>query len=178
MNKRVKRFWWPRFFWVGFLVFLLPAFGFSQSFQPFEVENRTNKIMSFPCSKCHNGNKIITKYNIKKPFHDIQIKHKVGNRNCYDCHSNHNYNMLTLRTGKEVSFNTSQNLCGQCHGIVKRDWDLGIHGKRLGGWMKNYRKMLCIECHNPHNPTFPKMQALPLLKGEDKFNSFINKEKK
>ena len=49
-------------------------------------------------------------------------------------------------------------LCGQCHGIVKRNWDRGMHGKQVGGW-KNSSRMECVRCHNPHDPKFKKMKA-------------------
>ncbi len=60
----------------------------------------------------------------------------------------------------------SQLLCGECHGPILRDWDQGIHGKTVGYWDPEQGdeemtvRLLCVECHLPHNPTFAPMMPL------------------
>lgn len=86
------------------------------------------------------------------------IKHFPEASKCATCHiradDNTNFRLLT---GDKA--NSVPEMCGQCHGIVKRDWDLGIHGKQVGGW-KQSTPLVCTSCHNPHDPKFKLMKAL------------------
>ncbi|MCX6548617.1 MAG: hypothetical protein NTW40_11345, partial [Acidobacteria bacterium] len=68
---------------------------------------------------------------------------------------------LHLANGKLVSFNTSYQLCGQCHGDKLRDWRVGIHGKRTGMWNGAKQYLLCVHCHNPHSTHFKPLKPMP-----------------
>ena len=114
-----------------------------------------------PCTTCHNGKTVPVPKN-KKPrpiqFHQnivpdsLQLMHGRGSIWCLDCHSTTNRDKLISHRDEEISFNQPQKLCGKCHGEVYRDWRDGIHGKRIGSWMKGGKKRwwVCTECHDPH----------------------------
>lgn len=113
------------------------------------------------CAFCHNG-KIVPFPKNKKPRlivmhqdiveNSLQLMHGRAAFWCLDCHSATNRNKLIDHMGNEISFNQPQKLCGKCHGEVYIDWRMGIHGKRIGSWLKGSKKRwwVCTECHNPH----------------------------
>jgi hypothetical protein len=84
---------------------------------------------------------------------------------CLKCHFTERSGDLHLLTGERVGASDVPRLCGQCHGIRKRDWDKNLHGKTVGGWQRQEgsqaRKLACIECHQAHKPKFPIMAAKP-----------------
>ncbi len=93
--------------------------------------------------------------------------HGGGNIWCLNCHDEKDRDKLIKLNGEKITFNQSHLLCGECHGSILTDWDRGIHGKTTGYWSAaldsdgiSVRK-LCVECHNPHDPPFPPMRALP-----------------
>ncbi|MFH2052145.1 MAG: hypothetical protein ABIK96_06720 [bacterium] len=93
--------------------------------------------------------------------------HGGGNIWCLNCHNDPDRNKLVKLNGETLTFNDSHLLCGECHGSILADWDLGIHGKSTGFWNIDLdeagvsQKKLCVECHNPHAPAFPAVKALP-----------------
>jgi len=132
------------------------------------------------CNTCHDG-KIVPYPKNNEPrligmhqdvvANSLQLMHGRGTMWCLDCHSAKNRNKLVDRHGNEISFNQPQKLCGGCHGAHYIDWRNGIHGKRIGSWVKGGKKRwwVCTECHNPHtvqvarfNPLKPEPRpALP-----------------
>ncbi len=116
----------------------------------------------FPCSQCHRGmpvNKHPRKLQMHQEIAD-NFKHMPGGW-CFDCHNPDNRDKLRLANGKLVSFKKSYILCGQCHGVVLRDWKVGLHGKRTGMWNGKKEYRLCVNCHWPHNPPFKAIKPLP-----------------
>ncbi len=113
------------------------------------------------CKTCHDGKIVPTPKN-KKPRlismhqdivnNSLELMHGRGAIWCLDCHSATNRNHLVDREGNEFSFNQPQKLCGSCHGENYIDWRAGVHGKRIGSWVKGGKKRwwVCTECHNPH----------------------------
>lgn len=124
--------------------------------------NLFSKAEELSCNKCH------LKSSIKKFDSDeIKIKHQFDSKHisyfkCAHCHFENNMNLLVLKTGDLLEFQKSSYLCGQCHGIVFRDWTIGLHGKKGGGWIKQSNRWNCTQCHNPHHPTIPPMEAFPI----------------
>lgn len=106
------------------------------------------------CETCHEQG-------ITAPHANVVLHHAEEQRGCLDCHDRNNRDVLHLANGAPVSFDESFRLCGQCHGPRLRDWKLGLHGKRLGGWEGGQEALLCAHCHNPHSPRFPLMTPLP-----------------
>ena len=129
--------------------------------QKVTIIEREGRIRNFPCSECHKkvAPETMSKDGTKKHT-DIVLKHFPGMNKCQLCHDPYNMDQLKRITLEPVSFNTSQEICGQCHGEKKRDWDMGAHGKIVGGWMGVAQKISCVGCHNPHTPWRPKMQAM------------------
>ena len=80
---------------------------------------------------------------------------------CYQCHSKDKMDLLVLQDGKTVTIDDSHLLCGECHSLVKRDWDKAIHGKQVGSWSGTKHRYTCADCHDPHKPKRDKMKARP-----------------
>ena len=115
----------------------------------------------FPCSECH-AEMEVNETRRELDFHeDIILHHAEGQRWCLDCHNPADRDKLRLANGQAISFETSYNLCGQCHGTIFRDWKAGIHGKRTGFWNGKKQYRLCVHCHNPHSPRYEPIEPLP-----------------
>jgi hypothetical protein len=129
--------------------------------QRVSVIEREGRVRDFPCTECHNNvvPENMSKDGTKK-HKDIVVNHYPGMDKCQLCHDPYDMNQLKRMTQEPVSFNASQEICGQCHGEKKRDWEMGAHGKTVGGWMGAAQKLSCVGCHNPHAPRRPTMQAM------------------
>jgi len=117
----------------------------------------------FPCSQCHDKMKPpnlkprpMTEYHV-----EIVLHHAESQRWCTDCHNPNNRDKLRLNSGELIDFTESYRLCGQCHGDKYRDWKAGIHGKRTGYWNGDKQYLLCVHCHNPHDPKFKALTPMP-----------------
>lgn len=116
----------------------------------------------FPCSQCHGYMKPNPQRRILKDYHeDIVLHHAEGQRWCTDCHNLLNRDKLRLVSGELLDFSESYRLCGQCHGDKFRDWKVGVHGKRTGYWNGDKQYLLCVHCHNPHDPKFKPLKPMP-----------------
>lgn len=122
----------------------------------------------FPCTECHVEKDLPTNPNrrtLVDAHDDIVLKHDESNRWCLDCHDAGNRDQLHLASGEPVRFEESYRVCGQCHGEKYRDWRFGVHGRRIGQWNGAKEYLLCVHCHNPHQPRFkalaPKAAPLP-----------------
>ena len=107
----------------------------------------------FPCSQCHDGKGDRTKRVLG--FHeDVQARfaHQRSRRWCLGCHDFEDRDALHLSGGERIPFAKSYALCAQCHYAKYRDWRLGIHGKRVGRWEGPKTYLLCVHCHDPHEP--------------------------
>lgn len=102
-------------------------------------------------------------------FHQGLAIHHGGN-SCLSCHNPDDYDSLRLADGRRVAFADSIELCSQCHGPQRRDYDRGAHGGMNGYWdlSRGGRvRNTCIDCHDPH---VPKYQALlPMPHARDRF---------
>jgi hypothetical protein len=117
----------------------------------------------FPCTRCHDkpDDSNPTPRILLAMHSDVRLVHGSREQWCYDCHNPSNRDMLRLAGGRLVSFETSYELCGQCHGEKLRDWRVGIHGRRIGCWNGPRQYLLCVNCHNPHSPHFKPLHPLP-----------------
>ncbi len=93
-----------------------------------------------------------------------------GQISCLSCHNRDDYDSLKLADGTRVDYTDVMDLCSQCHGTQRRDFDRGAHGGMVGYWDLSrgprYRNN-CVDCHDPHQPRFPHM--LPTFKPRDRF---------
>ena len=117
----------------------------------------------FPCTECHDKEDKVntTRRQLEDEHEDIVLTHAEDQRWCLDCHNPNDRDKLRLASGKLISFEKSYLLCGQCHGIIYRDWKVGIHGKRTGMWNAKKQYHRCVNCHNPHQPKFKQLKPLP-----------------
>jgi len=116
----------------------------------------------FPCSDCHKEMKPNpTRRELKDEHTGIVLNHAQGQRWCLDCHDVSNRDKLRLVNGERIGHEESYRLCGQCHGDKYRDWRAGIHGKRTGMWNGEKQYLLCVHCHNPHDPQFKPIPPMP-----------------
>jgi hypothetical protein len=147
---------------VGLLGFSLTLHGKAKQ-EDFPVPRPPFSEGIFPCSNCHAGMETNAKRRVLKDEHaNIQLKHAAEQRWCLDCHDAQNRDKLKLANGDHVDFEHSYELCGQCHGNMYRDWKAGIHGKRTGYFEGGQRMyMLCVNCHNPHDPAFKPIKPMP-----------------
>lgn len=137
-----------------------------QAALPPVISPRAIRLPDFPCMQCHD--KIPPKEGeiaVPLPGHhrDMQFAHFEGITDCGLCHDLHNMNSLQQLTGTQVPFDDAYQVCGGCHGIKLRDWQLGAHGKQVGSWQRQgvKNRYNCPDCHDAHAPQFPKMVAKP-----------------
>ncbi|MBI2609265.1 MAG: hypothetical protein HYW47_06680 [Deltaproteobacteria bacterium] len=92
---------------------------------------------------------------------DKKLKHGNIEMSCNHCHDIAHRNYLRSTPSHPASFENSSPVCAQCHEDRHKDWKNGIHGHRIGEWNGNQIQFHCIDCHNPHNVSFKKMEARP-----------------
>jgi hypothetical protein len=122
----------------------------------FLIPERKSQIQSFECSECHSKPlKKLKGKEFKKAHWDIRLKHANAEAmNCTICHDAKDMNHLKSLTGSKIDFNQSYNVCKQCHTKQFEDWKGGAHGKRIESWALPRASMTCVNCHNPHSPSF------------------------
>jgi hypothetical protein len=136
-----------------------PAQAAGQKPSEFETPAPPFELGLFPCSGCHAQPGNAEKRELG--FHDeVQPLRHGPNRWCLDCHDFRNRDQLHLSNGELLPFGESYRLCGQCHGDKLRDWKVGVHGKRIGNWDGKKTYFLCVNCHNPHAPTFTGVETV------------------
>lgn len=111
------------------------------------------------CLSCHQQGRITS--NQRHVHAALKLEHMKKTQDCKLCHNLSNMSELKLLTGEIIPSSSSPLLCGQCHGLVKRDWDHGVHGKRTKSWSKQGERLACSQCHESHAPKFPQMKADP-----------------
>ncbi len=129
---------------------------------------------SVACSTCH----AVRKPNLENvsaetldEFHQgMTFDH--GKIACYACHNPANSDSLRLADGRAVQYQDVMTLCSQCHGPQATAFAHGAHGGMNGYWDLTrgpQTKNNCVDCHDPHAPTYPKM--IVGFKPKDRFNS-------
>jgi hypothetical protein len=126
---------------------------------PFSVVPRKPELPLFPCSMCHNTQKLNTtvrQFVVAPPPtgapHAGVLRHGGGRMWCLDCHLAKDREWLHTLGGEKIDFDDSPRLCGQCHGARHRDWAFGAHGKRVADWTGERQLYACTHCHDPHQP--------------------------
>jgi hypothetical protein len=116
----------------------------------------------FPCTGCHDPDLPVNakQRKLKLAHQDVVLKH-ADRLWCYDCHDAADRDSLHLANGDKVPFTESYRLCGQCHGEKYRDWRAGVHGRRTGSWDGEKQYLLCVHCHNSHQPHFKPIKPEP-----------------
>lgn len=119
---------------------------------------------TYDCSDCHRlfnsppeTTRVLTQHT------HIALDHGINDR-CFNCHHRTNRDAFVDDYGREIPFDQPQLLCGKCHGPVYRDWLNGAHGRTSGYWDTSKGPQVrrkCIECHDPHAPSFAPMKPAP-----------------
>jgi len=124
----------------------------------FLIPERKSQIKSFACIECHS--KPVSQMkgtDTQKAHWDIKLNHANSDAmNCATCHNGEDMNQLNTLTGKNIDFNLSYKLCSQCHSSQFEDWKGGAHGKKVAGWAPPRASNTCVNCHDPHSPSFEK----------------------
>ena len=129
---------------------------------PFKVDSRTDEMMIYPCTTCHDGESVLPNNKIRKleMMHaDVNLVHGNGRFWCTTCHNLNLRDQLTSFKGQIISFNEPYLLCGQCHQKVQKDFFFGAHGKRKHSWKGERVLTNCTECHDPHVPQIAPRNA-------------------
>jgi hypothetical protein len=124
-----------------------------------DPQGRSGKVA---CSTCHS---------VRKPdltnrttetldeFHQgLQVNH--GKLACYACHNPDQSDALRLADGSPVAYRDVMTMCSQCHSAQATSFAHGAHGGMNGHWdlsRGSQTKNNCIDCHDPHAPSYPKM---------------------
>jgi hypothetical protein len=143
-----------------------------ESARDFQVAQRHSTLRTFPCTQCHTGNFVPDgkRDGPQKAHWDMDLHHAgKGTMDCFTCHAPEDG--MTLRTlrGDTVGFDHAYQLCAQCHSSQAKDWSIGAHGKREGGWAGDRVVRSCTGCHNPHDPAFDtRLPAIAPMEKEPK----------
>lgn len=120
----------------------------------------------YKCSECHTEIKSPTRQQ------DMQGEHKAIydafdhglNTRCINCHHQTDRNAYVDHDGEPIPAEQPARLCAKCHGPTYRDWEAGVHGRSNGYWkasMGEKKRLLCVQCHDPHSPKFKPMTPDP-----------------
>lgn len=122
--------------------------------------------ISVSCNSCHTyveTNTTRRKVPVQDPDHNFDLNH--DDLWCLSCHATEDRNKLRLANGTTIPYENEQfisdNLCKQCHGPTYKKWQDQIHGTWNGSWENPTPKQSCIDCHNPHDPDFDKIEPEP-----------------
>lgn len=119
---------------------------------------------AYECSMCHDGFRDDPSIDPLRDEHsDIVMKHGLDGH-CLHCHNPSNSDVYLNHDGTEIPGDQSTLLCGKCHGVTFKDWQVGVHGRQDGFWdaARGPRvKLECIQCHDPHAPVFPQLVPDP-----------------
>jgi len=95
---------------------------------------------------------------------NIQLNHGKNDR-CYNCHMISDRNKYVANDGAEIITRLPVQMCGRCHGLIFKDWQLGTHGKWTGMWKPQEKNdkttYTCTQCHDPHDPKFKYNKIAP-----------------
>lgn len=131
---------------------------------------------TYQCSDCHRliSSPEETERSLTQ-HENIVFEHGLNTR-CFNCHERENRDVFSGEGSQIIPFDKPELLCAKCHGPVYRDWLHRVHGRTNGYWdgtRGEVERRSCVECHDPHSPSFPSMTPAPapetLRMGQQKF---------
>lgn len=118
----------------------------------------------YRCNDCHRHIVSPSETDRRLTQHkEITLAHGINTR-CFNCHHPENRNAFAGDGNAVIPYDQPQQLCARCHGPVYRDWLHGSHGRTNGHWNASFGPMIrrkCIECHDPHAPSFMSLAPAP-----------------
>ena len=152
-----------------------PEFLETQTWRPSyaDLVAADEDVSYFDCYLCHDEEKKpALKFDeqggivLPEEHEDIVMGHGTHgrNNNCFNCHNDENLLLLQSRDGQKLEMENSTLMCGSCHGPTHRDWTSGSHGRTSGYWDRSkgeFKKLDCVNCHDPHSPQFPSRAPAP-----------------
>ncbi len=117
----------------------------------------------YDCMSCHRSLKANWHLPEQLMEHRGRVLDHGNNRFCLNCHHPENRNVYVDYDGAEIPERDVVLLCSKCHGTQHRDWVAGVHGRQNGFWdldKGELKKLACIECHDPHSPSFKAMEPM------------------
>ncbi|MFN3077043.1 MAG: hypothetical protein ABT940_09235 [Alphaproteobacteria bacterium] len=125
---------------------------------------RAGPVAKAVCVNCHGWRKTRPERRALMVPHDrLVVAHGGDVLWCLDCHAVDEPAKL-VADGGTVPFEQADRQCARCHGARVRDWGLGIHGRRVGGWVGDRGMLRCPACHDPHRPAWrPSVPDRPPL---------------
>lgn len=125
-----------------------------------------------PCATCHGAEDDSPlpqqAGQVQGPHAGLRLAH--GSLQCGACHAQNQRDRLHLADGRTLALLSAMELCAQCHGPQKRDYDHGAHGGMRGYWDLSRgprERNHCVSCHDPHAPAFGKFA--PVAGPRDRF---------
>lgn len=103
-----------------------------------------------------------------KEFH-VGLTFKHGAQTCGSCHVEGRVDVFRRADGRTIPASGVLDLCSQCHGPQRRDYDHGAHGGMNGHWDLSRgprTRNNCVDCHEPHAPKIPAVS--PVLPPRDR----------
>lgn len=116
------------------------------------------------CSLCHST-RTPNPNNTARELDDFHqgLSFAHGSVGCLSCHDARNYDQLHLADGTPLPYERTMDLCAQCHGPQRRDYEHGAHGGMRGHWdltRGGRTRNHCVDCHDPHAPAYPKLRPV------------------
>jgi hypothetical protein len=140
----------------------------SSGFGPIRGELRPLRLrrsgFEYRCSECHQTFQRSERHESLIAEHQDIVLNHGRNDYCLNCHHTTNRDAYVTHDGGEISSDSPAELCAKCHGPHYRDWENGAHGRREGFWdesLGEQKRVLCIQCHDPHSPRFPSLRPMP-----------------
>jgi hypothetical protein len=149
---------------VGLIFISNPALSEEPAAEKVHMEIHNPPAEAIHCQDCHmkkNQEFLLSKNRTALKHADLAGKHGRTEIACGSCHDRNNYNFLRTSADAPASFSNPSPVCKQCHEDRYRDWQKGMHGKRLGGWNREKEQLHCISCHSPHSVRFKQLKADP-----------------
>jgi len=117
-----------------------------------------------PCATCHRDEPAPPPDEQTAFVHTgIQLRH--GGLACDSCHRPPTYRDFRSIRATPIEYADAIDLCSQCHGSQRRDYDHGAHGGMAGYWDLDRGprdRNHCLTCHDPHRPAISKVAPAPL----------------
>lgn len=129
------------------------------------IHPQTGEPLTASCTTCHSTRTPQPQHGSTvelDEFHmGLTFTHGNGAISCLSCHNPNDYDTLRAANGEAIAYAEVITLCAQCHSGQHEDYVHGAHGGMNGYWDLSQgprTRNSCIDCHDPHSPTYPMMQ--------------------